>query len=547
MAFFSAPKTVKPDSLASALSEWRTAIGSEHVLSAADDIAPYALNTNALSREIAAVVKPASTDEVQRVVRIANAHRTPLYPISGGRNWGYGSRLPVRDGATIVDLSRMNRIRNESEISVETHYATIEPGVTQAQLHAALHRRGLPLLFNATAAGAETSILGNSLDRGFGYFAMRPEDICGMEVVLGNGEILRTGFGHYPNAQMTATYKYGLGPSLDGLFFQSNFGVVTSAAFNLVPRRECHVAVLAKLLREEDFPKFIDALADLRRQGIYESVVHIGSRNRIRITLGPVVYNHLVAHGAAPGPELRKAAEAMLAQEKFGPWSAVGGLFGTRAQVREALREFKRRLRGIASVGTITPEKIRRTELLFRFLGSAGKRKRAVFEGAKPIMDFSLGNPSNGALLSPMWAIGETPVRPVDDLDKTRVGLVFCPPALPLEGNAARELVASVHDVFGRFGFEPFMTLNVVNTKALLCVLNLVFDRNDASRSTEAHRCVETLYAEWARRGIYPYRLGIQSMEQFIDAGDVFWQTARAIKHALDPNGIIAPGRYNLD
>ena len=527
-----------------ALVEWRAAIGDENVLTARERLVSYTANVNALTREISAVLRPADTRQVQQIVQVANRYRAALYPISCGRNWGYGSRLPVRDGAAILDLSRLDRIRNE--FTLAGHYALIEPGVTQGKLYAALQRSGLPLLFNATAAGTETSVLGNSLDRGFGYFAMRAEDVGGMEVVLGTGEILQTGYGHYPNARATAHYKYGLGPSLDGLFFQSNFGVVTCATLHLYPRRDCHVTLIAKLQRDEDFAEFIDRLADLRRKSIVESVLHIGSRNRIRVTLAPAVYNFLVAQGAPPGDGLRRIAEEMLSREKYAAWTAVGGVFGTRGEVKAKLAQIKERLEGIAVVGVMTPQKLRRTEALLRLLGSAGRRKLAVFQGAKALMDFCLGIPSNMALLSPQWAVGESPDTASLELDDSNVGLLFCCPSLPLEGGAACEVVDCVQRVFQRFGFEPYMTLNIVNTKTLLCVLNLVFQRSDAHRARDAHRCVDSLFEEWARRGIYPYRLGIQSMDQFVRAEDIFWQIVRKLKHVLDPNEIIAPGRYNM-
>lgn len=539
-------KSMSRDPFPDALSDWRAILSPEYARTDPDLLQRYTANVSGLHRTIRASLHPNSTAQVQALVQVASRHRIPLYPLSCGKNWGYGSRLPVRDGAVLVDLSRMNRIRNEDEITVTDHYAIIEPGVTQGDLVAALKKRSLPLLLNATAAGSDTSILGNSLDRGFGYFAMRPDDIAGMEVVLGNGEILRTGYGHFENATLTHHYKYGLGPSLDGLFFQSNYGIVTSASIHLHPRRQKHLTLIARLHREEDFPRLLQSLASLRRESVIDSVVHIGSGKRVGITLGPLIYNFMVSHGETPGPELRNATIQMLAREKFASWTAIGGVSGTADEVRARIKETRKRLGTFCTVGTVTAENIRRAEWIYKLLGRAGMRKRAMLEGAKSLVDFCTGTPSNGALLSPRWAIGELPGVGAADLDDSKVGLLFCCPALPLEGEKARKEIARAEAVFGRFGFQPYITLNLINTKVLLCVLNLVFDRTDPDRTAQAHCCVDTLFEEWAKVGIYPYRLGVQSMEQFVHPSDPFWKIAANLKRTFDPNHIIAPGRYNL-
>jgi len=526
-----------PD-FASALDEMASALGHENILSEGSSLQAYEQNTAGLERRIVAAVMPDSTAEVQSVVQIANRYLTPLYPISCGRNWGYGSSLPVRDGALVVDLHRMNRIRNT--LNLGDHFAAIEPGVTQEQLLKALQASKLPLLFNSTAAGRETSILGNSLDRGCGYFAMRPDDLCGLEVVLGTGEVLRTGYGHYENARTTANYKFGLGPSLDGLFFQSNFGIVTCASLHLHPKRERHATLLLKLQRDEDLVAFVDILAGLRREGVFESVLHIGSRDRIRVTLSPLIYQYLVKSGESPGAELRRKAESLLTGVKFAAWTGVGGIYGTAGEVDEKVKEISKRLAGLAVVETVTAE---------TFSHSASSNmtleERAILESAKALADFSSGTPSDGALLSPLWSIGLSPEQAVN-LDRTPLGLLFCCPALPLSGESANEAIETARRVFRQFGFTPYMTLNIVNTKAMLCVLNLAFDRQVPEQVQAAHRCVDTLFDDWASQGIYPYRLGVQSMEQFVKAGDPFWQTVRALKDVFDPNRIIAPGRYNL-
>src|SRR6266704_657074 len=94
----------------SAVFDLVAAVGADHVITERKRVAEYERATFATTQEIPMVVLPASRQEVQEVVRIANRHRLPLYPISRGRNWGLGSRVPVKTGCCVVDLKRMNRI-----------------------------------------------------------------------------------------------------------------------------------------------------------------------------------------------------------------------------------------------------------------------------------------------------------------------------------------------------------------------------------------------------------------------------------------------------
>ena len=85
-------------------------------------------------------------------------------------------------------------------------------------------------------------MLGNALDKGAGYTPYFDHFgfSCGMEVVLGNGEVMRTGDGSLDHDRLVSTLKYSFGPILDGLFTQSNFGIVTRMVYGCCRgRRQC--------------------------------------------------------------------------------------------------------------------------------------------------------------------------------------------------------------------------------------------------------------------------------------------------------------------
>ncbi|MDP6490997.1 MAG: FAD-binding oxidoreductase, partial [Kiritimatiellia bacterium] len=231
-----------------AIAAWREVLGTEAVIADAEGLEAYTGSLCATERDVPCVLRPDSADGVREVVRIANQFKTPLYPVSCGAQWGMGSRLPVRGGAAIVDLSRMNRI---IEINEEHHYAVVEPGVTQGQLIDHIRQNGLKLMLNVTGSTSTTSLIGNAMDRGVGYFDSRADGISNMSVVLGNGKTVQTGFGHFEGAKTSNLYPHGIGPSLDGLFPQGNFGIVVSACIDLMPEPECCMTAVVRIDSEE--------------------------------------------------------------------------------------------------------------------------------------------------------------------------------------------------------------------------------------------------------------------------------------------------------
>ena len=75
-----------------------------------------------------AVVCPTSTEDVQQIMRIANKHHMPIWPVSIGRNFGYGGAAPRLRGSVVLDLGR--RMNKVLEINEPGAFALVEPGVT---------------------------------------------------------------------------------------------------------------------------------------------------------------------------------------------------------------------------------------------------------------------------------------------------------------------------------------------------------------------------------------------------------------------------------
>ncbi|HEY0587547.1 MAG TPA: FAD-dependent oxidoreductase, partial [Pseudoduganella sp.] len=315
-------------SLDPALQAWRMLLGAAGVLTAPEQLVPYMASTSATPVAPLAVLRPLSHGEVVAVVRCASEFKVPLYPLSTGRNWGYGDANPSGEGQVIVDLGGMRRIL---ELDAELAYAVIEPGVTQAQLAGYLAEHGLPLWMDCTGAGPDTSLIGNILERGFGHtpYGNRLLHVAGMRLVLANGDTLETGFSHFARTTAAHLYPYGVGPWLDGLFTQSNFGIVTSLGFWLMPQTEVVSHLVASVPQFEGIAAVVDALRPLRLDGTLSSVVHIG--NDLRVLSGAMVFP---AEKVPQGPPLPPQWRSSLCRQAgIGAWTVSAALYGRPAQV----------------------------------------------------------------------------------------------------------------------------------------------------------------------------------------------------------------------
>lgn len=254
--------------LARALEAVRKIIGPDGSV----DATPQAWNVSMFRpRTVHAVVRPTTAEQVRAVLRVFDDPdlSSGLHAYSTGRNWGLGSREPARDHAVALDLGGLDRVR---DLDLVHGWAVVEPGVTQGALAALL--AGSDRMLNVTAASAHTSVVGNILDRGVGVRRQRTEDLAGLEVVLPDGELVRTGWWPVPGRPPAAVYPYGLGPSLLHLFTQSDLGVVTAAAVRLPSRPEAQRMLRLGFTRDRLSPA-VDMLRRWMAQGLVSGVVKV--------------------------------------------------------------------------------------------------------------------------------------------------------------------------------------------------------------------------------------------------------------------------------
>jgi 4-cresol dehydrogenase (hydroxylating) len=252
------PPGVNAEDFASAIREFEDAVGKEWVFTGEEDLHSYRDHFSYIKDQpneliASAAVGPDTTEQVQAVVRTANKYKIPLYAISTGKNFAYGGPSPNVRGSVTVDLKRMNRVL---EVDDQRNFALVEPGVSYIDLYRYIQERGLNVWIDTPDPGWG-SLIGNAMDHGIGYTMGFYRDhygaSCGMEVVLPNGEVMRTGMGAMENSGSWQEYKHGYGPDPSGLFGQGNFGIVTKMGFRLMPAPEHWRNGLVTVPKRQDF------------------------------------------------------------------------------------------------------------------------------------------------------------------------------------------------------------------------------------------------------------------------------------------------------
>ncbi len=505
-------RSVMPSPLESFFEAVREHLGAEAVDTRTDTLTRYAVTMLPAGAEPPpGVLFPASTEQVQAIVRLANTHGVALWPTSTGENRGLGLKSPVRPGQVVVDLGR--RMKRIVEVDETLAYAVVEPGVTYAQLYEELGRRGHKLMLDTTSGPPDGGILGNTLDKGAGYtpyfdhFGMS----CGYEVVLPTGEVLRTSDGALPGSKTQYLSKYGYGPFLDGLFVQSNLGIVTRLGVWLMPRPPVIRAFFFTFPEDEDLSDIIELVRPLKLNNVVPTLLKVTSDVYAFGTEETYPFDRTAGRTPLP-PELRKELRE---KHGLGAWLVSGAFYG-------------------ASEEAVQPM-IGRVKAHFLRSGKARYLSHAEAAGSRILkihLDTFSGQPTSDELGLLKWRPGS--------------GATWFLPATPMLGKAANEQQALSRRILTEHGFE-FVTEYVCGPRLARALHILLFNREDMEERQRAGRCFRALQQAYAEAGYPIARAPLDVQEETMARLEGVPQVLSRLKRALDPQGILAPGKYGVE
>ncbi|MCH7589790.1 FAD-binding oxidoreductase [PVC group bacterium] len=525
-----------------ALKEWQDVVGSVHASIHPEELKTFQNTTFQTDQKVLAVIKPGTRKEVEKCVRIANTYKIPLYPVSTGKNWGYGSGVPTGPNNVILYLGRMNRIIDYHE---NLAYVTVEPGVTQKDLYQYLIEQQSNLFMDVTGASESCSLIGNAVERGFGHtpYGDHFSFVCGFEVVLPTGEVIQTGLSHFRNAKASPVYRWGVGPFLDGLFSQSNLGIVTRMTFWLMPKPEQFEAFYCRVDSEKKLALIIDQLRPLRLSGILRSAVHIGNDYKVLNTFQRYPWDETNGQFPLKPQEMKKIAK----KHKIGAWNVSGALYGTRCDVIQAKRKVSKALNGVGDkLVFLNDSKISFFQTCLKLIPwLKNSHLFRQLEILKPIYGLNLGIPTDTMMKSVYWRKKGDIENPMDP-DRDRCGLIWLSAVAPLEGCHAQEIFQITKDILLEYKFEPMISVTMITERAMDFIISIVYDRDTPGQDLAAMNCHDKLLGYLTDEGYYPYRLGIQNMSKIKSHNPNYTDMLKKIKTVLDPNGIISPGRYEL-
>jgi 4-cresol dehydrogenase (hydroxylating) len=434
----------------------------------------------------------------------------------------------------------------------------IEPGVTYKQLADHLKSRAIKLWADCTDSTPEGSVLGNALDRGLGHtpYGDHFGNLCGLEVVLANGEVIQTGAAP-PDSPAWHTFKWGTGPYLEGLFSQSNFGIVTRAGIWLMPEPEAFQVFVCEVKHEESVPAVLDSMRRLAFAGALRGTAHL--INDV-LCLSMLMQFPYESHQGQPCLS-DDARRDLRRRHGICPWTLTSGLYGTVAQVTANRALIRRELKPYGEISFACRRELASLEWRIRLINRtqhipfAGRLLKNCLIGREPMEVLELvrhaasilqGVPSEFVVRFAYFKHRQS--RPSSDVNPARdgCGLIWFAPVAPLTGSHVSHVLDLCRPVFREHGFDFSVSVIVVNPRSAVLLMEIFYDKADPTETARARALYDDLFGLTVRAGYQQYRTNVANMHRLLEPVPQYQHLLDSMKRAVDPYGTLAPGRYGV-
>jgi 4-cresol dehydrogenase (hydroxylating) len=446
----------------------------------------------------AAIVYPESVEQIGRILAAAQGAGASVQPVCNGDS---PSGKKVIPGAIVIDMKRMNKVL---EVNSDLAYCLVEPGVTYRQLADYLAANGHKLWVDNPGSPDE-SVAASFIARQAGYTPYADHHLfqCGLEVMLADGKVVRTGMGAMPKSTCWQLFKFGYGPWIDGLFSQSHNGVVTKVGMWMMPQPPGYQPFMVTVPREQDLQPLLEMLGPLKTNMIIPNGVAIANALHEAALLGKK-RSDFTGSGPMAAAAVADAAKSL----NLGYWNLYGSLYGLPDNVAMAWGMVRGAFSSIPGAQVFTAQ------------DRAGDRLWAWREAMM-----------RGAVVSPpgtaaAWGGGEA---------------LSVHPMTPVDGGEALRLYELSRGVMARHGFDYVSEANAIWRAAHHDQLLPYAGGAGAGR---AQSCATELITAQASAGfgqVYADPSLVPTAAATYSAnGGSLGDLHRRIKTALDPRGLFA-------
>jgi hypothetical protein len=485
---------------------------------------------------------PKTESELINLIKRFDENNESYSVVSRGNNWGYGCTNSHKGSRHLIELSFLSRIL---DFDKENGLVTIEPGVSYGALCDFLQNEGNDWIAPVHGGGPNCSVVGNVLERGYGITPITDHfaSCQSLKAILSNGKIYQSPFHAMGMNKLGNIFKYGIGPYLDGIFTQSNFGIVSQMTIRLAAKSE-EVELFCISISPDELPWVVEFIKRMKRT-LSGTLGGINLMNQERVL--SMLIDYPVEKINSREPLTDDFLENMAKKNTVAPWTLIGALYGNKKLVKASKKIIKKEL------SEIKGRKLYLNKNKIQLLEKLARKVPRIFNidllrisnSLTGLLNILNGIPQDTALKLAYWKNIQSPPKSGLNPREHNCGIIWYAPLVEINVEQVDSYIKFVSDTAKKFNLNPLITLTTIDDLCFDSTIPILFNKDDEVDRQRAHDFFNTLLVEGKEKGYYPYRLGTNAMDNFHEElSDDYKYILNLLKDSFDSKRIYAEGRY---